>query len=28
VRVMVEAKDSHHANRLAESLAATIRAVS
>jgi phosphoglucosamine mutase len=28
VRVMVEAKDPHHANRLAESLAATIRAVS
>jgi phosphoglucosamine mutase len=28
VRVMVEAKDSHHANRLAESLAATVRSVS
>ncbi len=28
VRVMVEAKDQHHASRLAESLAATVRAVS
>jgi phosphoglucosamine mutase len=28
VRVMVEAKDPHHASRLAESLAATVRAVS
>ena len=28
VRIMVEAKDTHHAERLAESLATTVRTVS